>query len=375
MENFSTALTPYLQSLDSNTLTLISILISVIGALLSLLVAILGVWFAVAQYRLKRSIEMNGSVSFSQNISYNDKYPNQIILQNLKDKSEAIFGIHIKISNNIYITMENLEDSPIVIEPFETLVRNYKPLSFYGYNGYKVDINQAIQESSRWVVVLTTNKGKYVTKQRKHYWSPILDSFNNVLISPLEIIRITDTFPNGYEHTIPSNAKFIIRYSQNNDPKATFVYGEKLGFRDNSDIFGLTPDALVDKQSLYEHLIKLDSLYTTHNIDINSIEVINISELPEQKRFDNFYNQSAKQTPHSWLVVHVLGKAITVFRAYKIKQSNHDRYNKSFTYNEKVVTKWMFIIIFSTLITLVIGSHIIDWFGLPSPFSSHFVLL
>ncbi|GGB78239.1 hypothetical protein K8B83_03445 [Shewanella inventionis] len=183
MENFSTALAPYIQDLDSNILTFISIVVSVIGALLSLLVAILGVWFAVAQYRLKRSIKIIGSVSFTDSALYNDLYPDQIVIQNLKDKSEAIFGIHIRLGNNIYITMEDLEDSPIVIGPFETLVRNYKPLSFYGCNNYKVNINPAIQERKGCVVVLTTNKGKYVTKQRKHYWSPILDSLNNATIS------------------------------------------------------------------------------------------------------------------------------------------------------------------------------------------------
>lgn len=364
MNNLLTALTPYMQNLDSNSLTFISIGVSVIGALLSLLVAILGVWFAVAQYRLKRSTKIIGSVGFTQSAFFNDSYPHQIVLQNQKDKSEAIFGIHIRLRNNIYVTMEDLEDSPIVIEPFETLVRNYKPLSFYGCNGYKVDINQAIQEKHECVVVLTTNKGKYVTKQRKHYWSPIIDSLKNNAISALKPYRITESFPNGYEHTIPSKAKFIVRYSQENEPKATFVYSEKLAFRDNSDIFELTPDSLVNKQTLYDHLTKLDSLHITHKIDISSIEVTPISELPEQKRLDDVFKKSTKQTSHSWLTVHILGKTITVFRAYKMKQGNHDRYNKSFTYNELLVTKWLFIIVFGALICLVIRSLIIDLFGL-----------
>ena len=260
--------------------------------------------------------------------------------------------------------MEDLEDSPIVIGPFETLVRNYKPVSFYGCSNYKVDINQTIQEKNGCVVVLTTNEGKYVTKQRKHYWSPIWDSLNNDAIIALKPYRITENFPNGYEHTIPSNAKFIVKYSQNNESAVTFVYCEKLGYRHNSDIFELTPDALIDKQSLYEHLTKLDSLHTTHKIDMSSIEVTPINELPEQKRLDNFFNKSTKQTSRSWLIVHVLGKVITALRAYKMKQDNHDRYNKSFTYNESLVTKWIFIIAFGALISLVIGSQIIDWFGL-----------
>jgi hypothetical protein len=364
MDKLLTALAQYLQDLDSNSLTFISIVVSVIGVLLSLLVAILGVWFAVAQYRLKRSIKIIGSVAFTRSASFNDSYPNQIVLQNLKDKSEAIFGIHLRLSNNIYISMEDLEDSPIVIEPFETLVRNYKPISFYGCNSYKVDINPVIQEKNGCVVVLTTNKGKYVTKQRKHYWSPIFESLNNDAISALKPYRITESFPNGYEHTIPSNVKFIVRYSQNNEPKVTFIYSKKLVYRDSSDIFELTPNALINKQSLYEHLTKLDSLHTTHKIDMGSIEVTPINELPEQKRLDDFFNKSTKQTSHSWLFVHVLGKAITGFRAYKMKQGNHDLYNKSFTYNESLVTKWLFIIVFGALISLVIGSHIIDLFDL-----------
>ncbi|MCG9966426.1 hypothetical protein [Shewanella cutis] len=364
MNNHLTALTLYLQGMDSNSLTFISIVVSVIGVLLSLLVAILGVWFAIAQYRLKRSTKIIGSVCFSRNCDFNDIYPNKIVLQNLKDKSEAIFGIHIKLSNNIYISMENLEDSPIVIAPFETLVRNYKPVSFYGSNSYKVDINRLIQEKMGCVVVLTTNKGKYLTKQKKHYWSPIVESLKNNAISALNPYRITENFPNGFEYTVPSNAKFVVRYSQNNEPKAAFIYREKLSYSHTSDIFELTAKSLIDKQSLHEHITKLDSLHTTHKVDIPSIEIIPISELPEQKRLDDFFNKSRKETSRSWLFVHVLGKAITVYRAYKMKQSNHDRYNKNFTYNESLVTKWLFIIAFSVLIILVMREHIIDLFEL-----------
>ncbi|MEZ8861912.1 hypothetical protein [Vibrio sp. 10N.247.311.51] len=363
MEKLVTALSPYLQDLDPNTLTIISIVVSAVGVLLSLVVALMGVWFAVAQYRLKRSIKINTSVTFSQNIYYTDTYPAQIILQNLKDKSEAIFGIHIQLSNNTYITLEDLEDSPLVIQPFETIVRNYKPLSFYGCNGHKVDINRLIKTRRKIVVVLTTNKGKYVTKQRKHCWSPILASLNNDAIAALQSERLSITFPNKYEYTVPSDAKFIIKYVQDGKPIANFIYKEKLRFKDNPKVFEFTLESLASKRTIQKHIADLHESLQSHKIDLESLDITAVDEMPEYKRLESFYTKSTKLDANSWLVVNVLGKVDTFYRRHKMKQGNHDRYSKSFTYNEKLVTKWVLVLAFGALITVVLGHQAMDWLG------------
>jgi hypothetical protein len=313
MEKLVATLSPYLQNLDSNTLAVVSIIVSAIGALLSLIVALMGVWFAVAQYRLKRSIKVSAEYRLSMSADYNDYYPTKIILQNLKDKSEAVFAIHIRLGNNTYITMESFHDSPLVIQPFETIIRNYKPVSFYGCNSYKVDINN-ILKNSQGIVVLTTNKGKYVTKRRKHYWNPVFDSLRNGAIAALKPQRVTATFPNGNEYTVPSNASFIVSCLQNDKRKATFVYKEKLPYKHDSDIFELTPDVLTDKQSLHEHLTNLHTLQTSHDIDLDSIEVTDVVELPDYKRLEDFYTKSTTQSSYSWPVVHVLGRTLTALR-------------------------------------------------------------
>ncbi|ARC92148.1 hypothetical protein B6A42_08610 [Vibrio coralliilyticus] len=87
------------------------------------------------------------------------------------------------------------------------------------------------------------------------------------------------------------------------------------------------------------------------------------SELLEKKRLDHFYDQSTIQPSYSWLFVHVLGKAVTMFRTHKMNKDNYDRYNKSFTYYEKLTIKWIFLVSFGALIGIVLGSHLIDWLG------------
>ncbi|OED90095.1 hypothetical protein A1QE_17430 [Vibrio breoganii ZF-55] len=343
-----------MQSLDSNTLAVVSIIVSTI-------VASMGVLFAIAQYSLKRSIKINASITFSQSVYYTDTYPNQVTLQNLKDKSEAIFGIHIQLSNNTYITLEDLEDSPLIIQPFETIVRNYKPVSFYGCNSHKVDINQLIKDSKKRTIVLTTNKGKYVTKQRKHYWSPILASLNNDAIAALQPTRLNITFPSEHEYTVPSDAKFILKYVQDGKPKANFIFADKLRVKDNPEVFQFTSESLSNKNALRKHIADLNGLHQSHRIDPESIEITAVDEMPEYMRLEDFYTKSIKLDGNSWLVVNVLGRIVTFYRRYKMKQGNHDRYNKSFTYNEKLVTKWLLFLAFGALIIIVLGNQLIDW--------------
>ena len=61
-----------LSKLDGKTLTIASIAVSIVGALLSLFIAGLGVWFAIAQYRLKRSTKISASYGITQHAMYHN---------------------------------------------------------------------------------------------------------------------------------------------------------------------------------------------------------------------------------------------------------------------------------------------------------------
>ncbi|CAK2132806.1 conserved hypothetical protein [Vibrio crassostreae] len=353
-----------LSKLDGTTLTILSILVSVVGAVLSLVVAVLGVWFAVAQYRLKRSIKIIGSTSFSSSAFYNDRYPNHVTLQNLKDKSEAIFGICISIGNNCYIELEDLNDDPLVLQPFETITRTYKPVSFYGCNHYKVNINHLVDKVPVRVV-LSTNNGKYVTKKRTKGWMPVVESLRNGSIATLKPWRVFDEKPDGKEFVISSLSKYIVKYTENGIDRSVNVIKSEHWFHHNKIEFQLTPNHLESIETLESHLKSLTTLETEHGIELDSINVRAVKDLPEVKRLDNFYTNDLKLEHSSWFTVHILGELFSRLRSYTMRRDNFDRNNKSnFSFNELLGIKWLFIIVFSSLILLVVSSELWSFFSL-----------
>lgn len=347
-----------LSKLDGTTLTILSILVSVVGALLSLVVAALGVWFAVAQYRLKRSIKIIGSTSFCSSAFYNDHYPSHVTLQNLKDKSEAIFGICISIGNNCYIELEDLNDDPLVLQPFETITRTYKPVSFYGCSHYKVSINHLVNKVPV-KVVLSTNNGKYVTKKRTKGWMPVVETLRNGYIATLKPWRVFDEKPDGKEFVISSLSKYVVKYTENGTDRSVNVYKNGHWFHHNKAEFQLTPDHIESVDTLDSHLKSLKTLETEHGIELDSINVLSVKDLPEVKRLDSFYTNDLKLEHSSWFTVHILGELFSRLSSYTMRRDNFDSNNKSdFSFNELLGIKWLFIIVFSSLILLVVSSEL-----------------
>ncbi len=342
-----------LGSIDEKTLPILSIVISTISAVLSLIIAIFGVWFAVAQYRLKRSIKISAEWKLSQYIYFKSDYVETIIIQNLKDKSETIFSIHLRVGHNLYITLENMEDNPLILQPFETITRNYKPVTFYGSNQYKLNINKALK-FKKCRVVLSTSKGKYVTKIKKTYWKPIIESLYNHYVVAIQCIQVEDTKPDGRKIIIPNSTQYIVRYKQNNEDKSIDIFRSGHCFSDNYKPFKLKEKHLDNKTELKNHLKSLTTLETENCIELSSIEVIDVEEISEMKRMNDFYHKEIELTPTGWIQVKLLGKTYTFLSKYKMNLKNHDRYKKNLSYNEKNFLKFFFFFLLPILTLAII---------------------
>lgn len=352
MENLADVFTA-LSKLDGNTLTIASIAVSALGAVLSLFVAGLGVWFAIAQYRLKRSTKISASYGITQHAIYHNTYINSVTLQNLKDKSEAIFGIHLRLGHGCYLTLEDLDTKPIILQPFETITQVYEPVSYYGCSSYKVNVNNLLN-SRKNRVVLTTNKGKYVTKKEQRYWSPIGESLRNHAVTALHIVNISYQTPNGHKITIPNTVQYIVEALLDGKPAFFYIYRNGPLFSWNRKDFQLKPDTLANKTTLEKHFANLNTLEAL-GIEHSSIKVIDVEELDEMKRMNDFYIQedTLEETP-SWIIVHILGRLLAKYDHYKMNRKNAGRYTRSFSYNELLIIKWLPIFFLSGLFILAV---------------------
>ncbi|HAS6777664.1 TPA: hypothetical protein I7305_17200 [Vibrio parahaemolyticus] len=352
MENLADVFTA-LSKLDGNTLTITSIAISALGAVLSLFIAGLGVWFAIAQYRLKRSTKISASYSITKDIFYHNTYIDSVTIQNLKDKSEAIFGIHLRLGHGCYITLEDLDHKPIILQPFETITKVYDPVSFYGCSSSKVNVNSLL-ESRKNRVVLTTNKGKYVTKREQKYWSPIGESLHNYAVTALHTVKFSYQTPNGRKITIPDIVQYIVEAPLHGKPRFFYIYRIGRSFSRNKKEFQLEPNMLVNKTTLEKHFSNLNTLEAL-GIERTSIKVIDVEELDEMKRINDFYiEEDTLDETYSWIAVHILGRLLAKYDNYKLSRINADRYTRSFSYNELLIIKWLPLFFLSALFILAV---------------------
>lgn len=319
------------------------------GAFLSLCVAVMAVFFAIAQYRLKRSIKISAAYGTSQTAGFSNAYVSSVIIKNLKDKSEAIFGVYVRLGSNLYVELEEFDDSPLIIGPFETVVRSYNPVTYYGCGPYKVDINKALNRCrSNSRVVLSTSKGKYVTRKNKKYWKPVIESLRNANVAALQCVQVEDERPDGKRYVIPNAAQYIVRFSQKGESKSYYVYQSGYMFSHNMRFFRLEEHHLEDRDKLLEHLKSLENL-EEEGVDVSTIVVESVEDFSEMQRMNEFYNKSAKVDPSGWFRTKVLGKLFYFIEKYRIKRINHDRGRKGISYNKKIALKVGVLLFFVSL--------------------------
>lgn len=95
--------------ITADTVALATLAISAFAALYA--------WQAVT---LKKSVKIQSQIIGGRTPQgFTDKYPKTVLLQNLKDKSEAIFGIYMKVGHNLYIKLEDLKDAPSLLVPLK----------------------------------------------------------------------------------------------------------------------------------------------------------------------------------------------------------------------------------------------------------------
>lgn len=149
--------------------------LSLTGA--TLVVTVGAVAFAYFTYRMKDGIKVRGNFVYRSSIQSKNTYISSVSLYNEKDKSICITGIYLKLSPNIYLTIDDRREDHLKIGPFETIHLSYQPVVSYVHMMAKVDINTLLHPFNPYAqIILGTTEGKYVVKQHLGLWNPTSES-------------------------------------------------------------------------------------------------------------------------------------------------------------------------------------------------------
>lgn len=331
---------------------MISIVISADSvALATLVISAFAALYAWQAVRLKKSVKIQSQIIAGHTPQgFTDKYPRTVLLQNLKDKSEAIFGIYMKVGHNLYIELEDLKDDPIIIGPFETISRAYGPVSLYGMNSRKLDLNRMFEDKKiKKRIVLHTSQGKHVTKTRNSHWSPIREVLFGSGIGLAQAHWITEPKLPKIK-SIPFDAKYVVEIQNDQDKRYSYI--TETGNKD----LGITQEHLQNPDGLKK---VIEKTFGNRDYYPSSIEIFSVEDNQKLISLQEHYQDRVEFNVSSWLMAYIANKPVHWYREWKRPKTNFNR-NKKSTYRYRKLTSLRFglLLLFIALTAIVITGNL-----------------
>ena len=134
--------------MDNSQLELLNSLASMVTALVALIVSIIALVYTAKAYLLKSGAYIRGLYSICSSISCDDKYIHHMNLENLKDRAVVIFKIYLQVGHNYFIEIDDFEDNPLILRPFEIFYKEYDPIDLYSVGMGRILLNDLLDDKS-----------------------------------------------------------------------------------------------------------------------------------------------------------------------------------------------------------------------------------
>lgn len=294
-------------------------------SLAALTISIIALVYTVRMHLLKSGSSVRGSFGMcTSSVSCEDQYVTSVTLENLKDRAIVIFKIYLKIGHNYFLEIDDFDNEPLILKPFEVFKKEYDPIDLYSINMNRIDLSDLFNNKKiKKRIVLSTSDGQYVVNSWIKRWDPVYDFFKNHLTAVIHPRRATYK---GKSYGI--NAKYIVDIKTENGKEEVIpIYPrdhEIKKFRN----FRLTKDSMESKDTLEEYLYEQVGLGVLNCTDI-SVHDMN-TWFNETYETEN--KEIIKATYYGWFMYKIVGPIITKYSDYQLRKKNRltrKRANKS----------------------------------------------
>jgi hypothetical protein len=280
-------------------------------------ISFLALMVAVRNFRRKSGIYIRGGYGIGSSVACRDSYLTNVILENIKDRAVTIYAIYLRVGHNYYLEVENHEDKPLVLRPYETYKKDFGPIEFYSVNSDKIDMNTILKNPKvKKQLVLSTSEGKYKVPSKLRRWTPINDFFKN------HMTAIVRTVSSTYKQTgIGGNAKYVLEIKgDNNNEEIIPIYPIDFEIKKFND-FNLSKQSLESKENLVQFL---DEQINLGKLVCQKFVVHDLQAWRE--RAHEFYKGELIEAQYyNWFQYRVLGKIGTKYSTWKLKRENIKR--------------------------------------------------
>ena len=278
-------------------------------------IATLALVVAIKNYKRKSGIAISGGFGIASSSRCEESYVSFIVLENLKDRAVTIYGIYLKVGHNFYIDLEDHNESPLILKPYETYHKKMGEIIFYTVNSSTIKMEKLLQDKkTKKRIVLSTSEGKYEVPKQVKRWSPIGEFFRNHLTGIIHTTRVTH---NG--KCIGGNVDFIVDIVKK-DGKIETVQLMRSDYRlKKFRNFNLTKECLASKDSLHnyldqkleEGLISKDSTIQVYDFEKNT------NAIKEQYKGDEIIAER-----WSAFYYYIFGTLYTRYSGFMMKRRN-----------------------------------------------------
>jgi hypothetical protein len=286
----------------------------------AVLIALIATSFTIRAFRLKSGLSLRGSYSTTSSISCDDKYISSVTVENLKDRSVVIFKIFLRVGQSYYIELEDFEEEPFVLRPFEVLHREYEPIDHYSTGTKRVSLNELLEAKNvRRRLVLSTSSGRYVIKRWVDRWDPLHLLFKNHLTGIIQPIRSTfDGKAYG------SNAKFVVTVTMSDGRKEVIpIHGSSHRFKVFRGFY-LTEESLRSRDALEEFLLERAIAGDLSCADLSVFDL----EAWRNQAYRDSNDVIELKRPIGWITYHLMGRVFTWWRERMRRRENRARQKK-----------------------------------------------
>lgn len=288
-------------------------------ALIALLISSIALVYTILSYLLKSGHEIRCNYSICSSREGEDKYISELTLENLKDRATVIFSIYLKIGNNNFLEIENFENSPLILKPFEVYSAKYGAVQFYLEGVDYIRINNLLGDDKiKKYVLLSTTDGKYVVRPNTKRWDPVNVYFNNFFTS---IIRPSRLYYK--EQSYGSNVKFLLifKYKSGKEEVVPIQNGdEKVRVFEN---VALTKESLESAINL-EEFIRLQK--DENRLEFDDLEIFSLKE--RKSRILDTLRKDLTGEAMGFIKFYLKGTFFTLSEKRKINRENKQRKKK-----------------------------------------------
>lgn len=284
-------------------------------SLAALTISIIALVYTVRSHLLKSGSSVRGSFGMcSSSVSCEDQYITSITLENLKDRAIVIFKIYLKIGHNYFLEIDDFDNEPLILKPFEVFKKEYEPIDLYSINMNRIDLNDLFSNKKiKKRIVLSTSDGQYVVNSWIKRWDPVYDFFKNHLTAVIHPRRATYK---GKSYGI--NAKYIVDIKTENGKEEVIpIYPRDHQIKKFRN-FRLTKDSMESKDTLEAYLYEQVGLGVLNCTEITVHDMNTwFSEAYEAEN-----KKIIKAAYYGWFMYKIVDPIITKYSDYRLRQKN-----------------------------------------------------